>query len=206
MAVDTAANIGDLDATKPTGGDALAEADDNFRHIKSVLKANLPNVKGAVSASHVELSYVAGLTSAIQTQLDAKAPLASPVLTGIPTVPTASLGTSTLQAASTAFVQAAIASVNAQAALALSIDNSAAIAASAGQHIVCTNAAAVTVTLPPAPTAGQMVWVTPGNGRTDNIIAPNGQLLMGLAEDLLIDNANVTVELRFVPSLGWRLV
>jgi hypothetical protein len=36
------------------------------------------------------------------------APLASPTLTGIPTVPTAAPGTSTTQAASTAFVQAAV--------------------------------------------------------------------------------------------------
>lgn len=45
-------------------------------------------------------------TSSIQTQLNAKAPLASPALTGTPTVPTATVGTNTTQAASTAFVLA----------------------------------------------------------------------------------------------------
>lgn len=40
----------------------------------------------------------------LQTALNLKAPLASPALTGIPTVPTATLGTNTTQAASTAFV------------------------------------------------------------------------------------------------------
>jgi len=40
--------------------------------------------------------------------LAGKAPLASPALTGIPTVPTAAFGTNTTQAASTAFVQAAL--------------------------------------------------------------------------------------------------
>lgn len=82
MAVDTAANIGDFDTTKPTGADALAEADDNFRHVKSVLKSNFPNVKGTVSASDVELSYVDGVTSAIQTQLDAKGAKAGQTWTG----------------------------------------------------------------------------------------------------------------------------
>lgn len=51
------------------------------------------------------IAEVAGL----QTALDAKAPLASPALTGAPTVPTAAVGTNTTQAASTAFVQAEIA-------------------------------------------------------------------------------------------------
>lgn len=40
----------------------------------------------------------------LQAALNLKAPLASPALTGIPTVPTATLGTNTTQAASTAFV------------------------------------------------------------------------------------------------------
>ena len=41
--------------------------------------------------------------------VNAKAPLASPALTGTPTVPTALPGTNTTQAASTAFVTAAVA-------------------------------------------------------------------------------------------------
>lgn len=53
-----------------------------------------------------ELGYVDGVTSAIQTQLDAKAPLASPALTGTPTAPTATVGTNTTQIATTAFVAA----------------------------------------------------------------------------------------------------
>lgn len=55
-----------------------------------------------------ELGYVDGVTSAIQTQLNAKAPLASPALTGTPTAPTASVATDTTQIATTAFVNAEI--------------------------------------------------------------------------------------------------
>ena len=44
----------------------------------------------------------------LQTTLDAKAPLASPALTGTPTAPTAGSGTNTDQIATTAFVKAAI--------------------------------------------------------------------------------------------------
>lgn len=208
MAIDTATSVGDFDATKPGGGDPFAEGDDNLKHIKATLKSNFPQIKGTVTASHAELSHVAGVTSPLQAQIDARAPIASPTFTGVPAVPTAPNGTGSTQAASTAFVQAAIALVNAQAAATtLSIDTGAAIAAIAGQHIVCTNAGAVTITLPATPTAGQTVWVTVGNGRTDNVIARNGQNIMGLAEDMTINSADATVALRFInTTLGWRLV
>jgi hypothetical protein len=49
-------------------------------------------------------------TSSIQTQLNAKAPIASPTFTGTPAVPTATGGTNTTQIASTAYVVAALAS------------------------------------------------------------------------------------------------
>jgi hypothetical protein len=143
----------------------------------------------------------------VQAQLDGKASLASPALTGTPTAPTAAAATSTTQLASTAFVQAAIASVNAQTGVTLSVGSSASISATAGQHIVCTNAGAVTVTLPSSPAAGQTVWITPGNGRSDNVIARGGQNIMGLAENMTINNRHATVQLRFINStLGWRLV
>ena len=56
------------------------------------------------SLSMVELSYLDGVTSAIQTQFNTKAPLASPALTGTPTAPTASSGTATTQVATTQYV------------------------------------------------------------------------------------------------------
>ncbi|MCQ4363020.1 phage tail protein [Mycobacterium gordonae] len=62
------------------------------------------------SVSNAEFQYLDGVTSAIQAQLDAKAPTASPALTGTPTAPTAAGGTNTSQLATTAFVQAAVSS------------------------------------------------------------------------------------------------
>lgn len=47
----------------------------------------------------------------LQSALDAKAPVASPTFTGTPAAPTATGGTNTTQLATTAFVQAAIASL-----------------------------------------------------------------------------------------------
>ena len=45
------------------------------------------NIMDGVTATTAELNYVDGVTSAIQTQLDAKAPTASPTFTGTVTVP-----------------------------------------------------------------------------------------------------------------------
>lgn len=58
----------------------------------------------ASAATATEVSYLSGVTSAIQTQLNAKAPLASPALTGTPTAPTAAADTNTTQVATTAYV------------------------------------------------------------------------------------------------------
>ncbi len=60
-----------------------------------------------LTADATELNYVDGVTSAIQTQMNLKAPLASPALTGTPTTPTATPGTNTTQIASTAYADAA---------------------------------------------------------------------------------------------------
>ena len=58
-----------------------------------------------ITATTAELNYTDGVTSNIQTQMDLKAPLASPTLTGTPLSTTAATGTNTTQIATTAFVQ-----------------------------------------------------------------------------------------------------
>lgn len=55
-----------------------------------------------------ELNYVDGVTSPIQTQLNAKASLASPAFTGTPTAPTAGSGTDSTQIATTAYVRSQV--------------------------------------------------------------------------------------------------
>ena len=72
MALESATYISDLVSTNPTGADSRATADDHLRLIKSAIKTTFPNVSGAVTPTHTELNYVDGVTSAIQTQLDAK--------------------------------------------------------------------------------------------------------------------------------------
>lgn len=55
-------------------------------------------------------AHVVSNVDGLQSALDAKAPLASPALTGVPTAPTAATGTNTTQVATTAFVATAVAS------------------------------------------------------------------------------------------------
>lgn len=79
MALETGTYISDLVATNPTSSDAKSQGDDHLRLIKSTLLATFPNVTGAVTPTHTELNYVDGVTSAIQTQLDARAKVAGTI-------------------------------------------------------------------------------------------------------------------------------
>lgn len=88
-------------ATLNTGTSAGTVAAGNHTHTKS--DVGLGNVDNTSDASKP-------VSTAQQTALDLKAPLASPALTGTPTVPTAAVDTNTTQAASTAFVLAQAAS------------------------------------------------------------------------------------------------
>lgn len=92
MAVDTATYIGDFDLSKPANADSPAEGDDNFRHVKTVLKTTLGGLTGAVTATHTNLNTVDTSTS-LTTLLAAKAPTASPTFTGTVVLPsTTSIG------------------------------------------------------------------------------------------------------------------
>ena len=206
MALESATYIDGLVITNPTGADAKSTSDDHHRLIKSTIKATFPNITGAVNPTHTELNFVDGVTSAIQTQIDNKAPLASPTFTGTPAAPTATLGTNSTQLASTAFVASAIANVNAQTATVVAVVSGTSQAAVAGSHYILTNVSATTVTLPATPASGDTVWVTWANTLTTNVIARNGSTIMGLAEDMTLDaTTNGTVQLRFVNS-SWRIV
>jgi hypothetical protein len=65
------------------------------------------NILDGATATTAQLNFVTGVTSAIQTQLNTKAPLASPTFTGTPTAPTQTAGNNSTQLATTAFVTTA---------------------------------------------------------------------------------------------------
>jgi hypothetical protein len=63
-----------------------------------------------------------------------------------------------------------------------------------------------TITLPESPQAGWEVAISVGNF-TNTVVARNNQLIMGLAENMTINRANVAVTLYFVDATnGWRIV
>ena len=126
---------GNVSLTTVIGTGAIVNADVNSSAQIAYSKLNLTNtivdadvnasaaiawtkIAPSSTVSTTELEYLDGVTSAIQTQLDAKlatataastyAPLASPALTGVPTAPTATAGTNTTQVATTAYVGTAI--------------------------------------------------------------------------------------------------
>jgi hypothetical protein len=187
---------------------------------------------GTVTAA--ELLRLSGVTSPLQTQIDAKGAIAGQAWTGTHnytgaaiTVPTATAGDSTNNAASTAFVaatafSAALPGQSGNAGKFVRTNGTTASwqypyltrvavtgttqTAVAGNAYQLQNAAVTTLTLPASPADGDVVGAFAVNLRTDNVIARNGQLLMGLAEDMLIDNAYYPLVLQFRTGYGWGLV
>lgn len=92
-------------------------------------------------------------------------------------------------------------------ALNLTVVSGTTVNAVAGAQYVLTNASATTVTLPANPNFGDTVGIVVANNRFDNVVARNGNRIMGLTEDLTLTSQYVSITLRFVnPTLGWRLV
>lgn len=63
MGLESATYIDGLNASNPTSGDTIGQADNHIRLIKQVIKATFPSVTGAVTATHTELNAL----SATQT-------------------------------------------------------------------------------------------------------------------------------------------
>ena len=63
MALETGTYISSLNASNPASTDGLAQADDHIRLLKSTIKATLPNVTGAITATQAELNLMDGVTA-----------------------------------------------------------------------------------------------------------------------------------------------
>ena len=95
MTIESSTYISELNTAYPEAGSSFSEGDDHLRKLKANIKATFPNFTAiACTPSSVEFNYLSGVTSAIQTQLTAKAALASPTFTGTVGLPsTTSIGT-----------------------------------------------------------------------------------------------------------------
>jgi hypothetical protein len=64
--------------------------------------------------------------------------------------------------------------------------------------------ATLTLTLPASPAVGSWVTIVNRSGTTTPVIGRNSQNIMGLAEDMTIDNANASITLTFADATrGW---
>lgn len=229
MGLESATYISDLVSTNPVGSDAKSVGDDHIRLIKAAVKATFPNVTGAVTPTHTELNYVDGVTSAIQTQLDAKAPLASPTFTGNPVAPTQPAGDNSTKLATTAYADqlsfsAALPTQTSHANKWLQTNGTSAAwahgptwqtktttyTAAAGEAIMAdTSGGAWTLTLPASPSANDVVHVADyaGTFATYNLtVARNSLKIMGLSEDMTVSDNNAAFTLTYIDATeGWRL-
>lgn len=198
MPVESASFISQLNPSYPDGSENVAEGDNHLRMLKSMLQSQFTSLgTTAVSATAVQLNAAA--------RKDGDTYTGAQNFTGATvTVPTATAGDATASAASTAFVQTAIAGVNSQTALTLTVASGTNASPTVGEHVVCTNAAAVTVTLPASASAGDRVKATFTNGLFSNVISPNGNNLFGVAGNRTVNAAQAAVEFVFSDaSTGW---
>lgn len=78
---------------------------------------------------------------------------------------------------------------------------------SPGARYSLVNPAATTATLPASPQPGDVVAVVATNLRRDNTVARNGQLIEGLAENLVLNRLGAAIGLAFVGGArGWAIV
>lgn len=236
MTVEAATFIPELDTALPGSSDLKSEGDNHLRLIKTVLKAQFPNFgTAAMTASHTELNYMVGVTSAVQTQLNtltsAKAAKAGETYTGAHnftgatlTAATQSPGDNSTKVATTAFATtlAFSAVLPGQAGNAGKyIQTNGTSASWQGIHgpinVISGNTAAVlgnsyvltaslTLTLPASPSAGDEIpTIVDFSGLGTATVARNGQPIMGLAENLVIDTQEPFALVYVDATRGWVL-
>jgi hypothetical protein len=78
------------------------------------------------------------------------------------------------------------------------------IAVNLNQYILT---ASLTLTLPATPTSGDRIVVSNLSGTLTSVIARNGELIMGLAEDLTLDKLNAGFEMVYTGATkGWIII
>ena len=169
MALESPTYISDLNTSNPAASDPKNQGDDHLRNIKTAIKNSFTNITGAMTATHTELNYAVGVTSALAGVTD------SATLTNKTINLTSNTLTGTLAQFSTACSDQDLASVTLQ-------QNSQSapytlVLADAGKHILHPSAdtAARTFTIP----ANASVAYPVGTGIT--FINQNGAGLLSIA-------------------------
>jgi len=186
----------------------------------------LPSTTSVGTVSSTELGYLDGVTSAIQTQLDAKyssasaatdlalkANLASPELTGTPTAPTAAAATNTTQVATTAFVKTAVDNVIASAPGALDTLNELATALGndANFSTTITNSLAAKAPLASPTFTGTVTVAADGVAFTDGTQTKAGipsltTIGTEISADYNLSTGGLTLRDQLIPIAGTRAI
>lgn len=173
------------------------------------------NILDGVTATTAELNYVDGVTSNIQTQLDAKAPIASPTFTGTATIPSLILNTgatvvaildednmasnSATALATQQSIKAYVDSSTAASGFTVVTTNTTAVA---GSQIIANSASALTVTLPALPSAGDSVTIS-NQGTATVTVGRNGENIKSDASDGTLAAGNSTQIVYVNSTIGW---
>jgi len=209
MPVESNGYISALNVSYPDGSvDAVNTLDNYMRAFKYAVLYSFPNIGGAVNATHTELNYVDGVTSAIQTQLDAKGAIAGQTWTGTHTFPTTAYGvtqttgdTST-KLATCEFVSLAVASVTSPGFTATTTAINKTLSNLERCLLTANN---LTVNLPASPTNGSIVTILTNATAVSSTVGRNGATIMGLSEDMTISIGNTSVTLLYINS-DWRIL
>lgn len=216
MTIETATYTPQLDATYPASGDAKSEGDNHIRLLKSTIKATWPNLTAtAVTPTSADLNTLAGASTTggvgvnvvTQTSTDNSTKAAS---TAFVSTAVAAAAFSTLlpsqsgNAGRNIWTNGATASWESVGGPITSISGTTQTAVSGPQY-VATNVAATTLTLPSAPSLGDVIWFTVGNNLRTNVIDPGAKSINGVSGSLTVDDPYATIFLKWDGST-WRLV
>ena len=233
MTVETATYISQLNPSYPASGDPKSEGDDQIRLLKTVLQTQFPNFgTNAITATAAEVNYSVGLTGAIQGQINGKGAIGGQAWTGAHdftgatslTAPTPGVGDNSSKVPTTSwvvslalagtlpgqagkagrFVQTDGASATWQplfGQIAVISTNTTAVS---GRTYVLT--AALTLQLPATPGVGDVVYVIDVSGTAAGVIDRNGSNLMGLAQNMTLDDSYVPRAFLYVDATrGWLI-
>lgn len=88
MPLESASYLSQLEVANPASNDALAQADDHLRLIKSVLKNTFPKLDGAVNATPAQLNDVGALRTDVDAMKTGKVSSSGGEMTGTLTIKT----------------------------------------------------------------------------------------------------------------------
>lgn len=188
-----------------TGGFAFGGAT-NYGTSGQVLTSNgnaVPTWSSAPAASAGSLTGTTLASNVVTSSLTSVGTLTSLAVTGNITAADPTLST---QVATKNYVDTQV--ISAEAGPTVVVVSATTQTAVANAHYIMTATSGTsTLTLPASPSVGAIVWVANFTGRTDLNIAGNGANIMASSANMIVNQNQVNVQLRYINStLGWIIL